>query len=68
VSEPTRSIACTCSKCKKEFLLTNDNYPKTGSMATNMLTSDLDVRSSESDGVYAIYVDCPYCKHQHELY
>lgn len=56
----TRGIACTCERCGKSFRLVADEGGMPGEAA-------LCIRSCESGGVYAVYVDCLYCGHTHEL-
>lgn len=56
------NIGCICNKCYNVFLLTADDY---NTKCENV--SYLSIKSCESGGVYAVYVECPKCKHNHEL-
>lgn len=56
-------LICICSDCKQSFELTWD-----GKATQYLKASNIDIRSCDSGGVYACYIDCPYCNHSHELY
>lgn len=57
---PASCLQAVCEACGKLFLLTADDYQK-GEAAY------LGIRSCESSGIYAVYVDCPHCEHTHHL-
>lgn len=58
-------IVCVCGSCGKEFHLYGDS--DCCGYNTDDLGTYLEIRSCESGGIYAIYVLCPHCRHEHDL-
>lgn len=52
-------LRCLCSACDKLFYLSADTEASDVAL--------LRIRGCESGGMYGCYVDCPHCKHRHEL-
>lgn len=53
-------LSCICVDCELVFYLTADTE-------VDDVSTYVKIRSCESGGIYAMYVECPYCKHRHDL-
>jgi hypothetical protein len=60
-NEGSDDIKCVCSGCAKEFWLRSQDDAVKG------VSAFVRIRSCESGGIYAIFVDCPFCGHTHDL-
>ncbi len=59
--EPT--LTCLCGKCGKTFALTADHEVTEGEERRTFVQ----IRSCDSGGIYATYVECPWCRHKFDL-
>ena len=56
-------MTCLCDECTQSFgLVAGDSVAECKPGETI-----IEIRSCDSGGVYAVYVVCPHCKHQHDL-
>jgi hypothetical protein len=58
-------ITATCDACEEQFRIVFDDYKLTNKELPPK--ANISISACQSGGVYGAEVECPHCKHTHEL-